>query len=220
VYYKSITTPIAFFLLLFFTAVSVSAENSEPVEKDWTFMIFMAADNNLEGATSIDINEIEKFGSSDRVNFLAQIDRNGGFSGNSELKWSGARRFYIVRDKDPNKMTSKALEDLGDVDMADPLALTDFVTWARDNYPAKRYALILWNHGTGWKEIQPSIMEADAGEIGLSAGMQSAIENISYNISYDDTSRTSMSIPVLAKPSPASREYSANLSTCLVLMPV
>ncbi len=198
-YYKSITTPIAFFLLLFFTAVSASAANSEPVEKDWTFMIFMAADNNLEGATSIDINEIENFGSSDRVNFVAQIDRNGGFSNNSELKWSGARRFYIVRDKKPDKMSSPAIEDLGDVDMADPLALTDFVAWAHENYPAKRYALILWNHGTGWKEIQPSIMEADAGEIGLSAGMQNAIENISYNISYDDTSKTSMSIPVLGE---------------------
>ena len=27
-----------------------------------------------------------------------------------------------------------------------------FVKWAADNYPADRYALILWNHGSGWWE--------------------------------------------------------------------
>lgn len=199
-YYKSITAPIAFVIaLLFVTILPSGAANETPVEKEWTFMIFMAADNNLEAATSIDINEIEKYGSTDKVNFVAQIDRNGGFSNDSELKWSGARRFYVIRDKKPEKMTSPSLEDLGNVDMADPLALTDFVTWAKENYPARKYALILWNHGTGWKEIQPSIMEADSGEIGMSAGLQTAMANISYNISYDDTSKTSMNIPTLGE---------------------
>ena len=162
-------------------------------------MIFMAADNNLEAATSLDINEIEQFGSTDQVNFVAQIDRNGSYSNNSELKWSGARRFYVTKDKNQEAMSSKMVEDLGDVDMADPLALTDFVGWARENYPARKYALILWNHGTGWKEIQPGIMDADVGEIGLPAGLQTAMDNISYNISYDDTSKTSMNIPTLGE---------------------
>lgn len=195
-YYKSIKTPIALFLLLFVISILPLHASSE---KEWTFMIFMAADNNLEAATSVDVNEIERFGSTDKVNFVAQIDRNGNYSQNSELKWSGARRFYIIKDNKADVMTSPMIEDLGDVDMADPSALTDFVSWAKENYPARRYALILWNHGTGWKEIQPSIMEADAGEIGLPAGMQTAMANISYNISYDDTAKTSMNIPTLGE---------------------
>lgn len=199
-YFKSIKTPIALiFILLFVTILPSHAASDTPTEKEWTFMIFMAADNNLEAATSVDINEIEQYGSNDQVNFVAQVDRNGGYSNDSELKWSGARRFYIIRDKKPDKMTSPMLEDLGDVDMADPLALTDFVSWAKENYPARKYALILWNHGTGWKEIQPNIMEADAGEIGLPAGLEAAMANISYNISYDDTSKTSMNIPTLGE---------------------
>jgi len=120
-------------------------------------MIFMAADNNLEAATSLDINEIEKYGSTDQINFVAQIDRNGSYSNNSELKWAGARRFFITKDKEPDKMSSEMVEDLGDVDMADPTALTDFVEWVKENYPARRYALILWNHGTGWKEFKSII---------------------------------------------------------------
>ncbi|MDD2998324.1 MAG: clostripain-related cysteine peptidase [Candidatus Riflebacteria bacterium] len=198
-YYKSIKTPIALFLLLLFAVVVPSCAAAEVAEKEWTFMIFMAADNNLEAVTSLDINEIEQYGSTDQVNFVAQIDRNGSFSQDSELKWSGARRFYITRDKKPDKMTSPMLENLGNVDMADPLALADFVSWAKENYPARKYALILWNHGTGWKEIQPDVTEADDSEIGLPAGLQTAISNISYNISYDGTSKTSMDIPTLGE---------------------
>lgn len=195
----SIRTSTALIIAILLFAAILPAFSAQPAEKEWTFMIFMAADNNLEAATSLDINEIEKYGSTEQINFVAQIDRNGGYSNNSELKWAGARRFFITKDKEADKMNSQMIEDLGNVDMADPGALTDFVEWARENYPARRYALILWNHGTGWKEIQPGAMEADVGEIGLPAGMQAAINNISYNISYDDTSKTSMSIPVLGE---------------------
>ena len=27
-----------------------------------------------------------------------------------------------------------------------------FIAWAVEQYPAERYALVIWNHGTGWKE--------------------------------------------------------------------
>lgn len=192
--YKSIIRPIAAALII---SVCFALPVSAQTMKEWTFMIFMAADNNLEAATSVDINELEQYGSTDQVNFVAQIDRNGSYSQNSELKWSGARRFYVTKDNKPNTMTSKMLMDLGDVDMADPKALVDFVAWAKKNYPAKRYALILWNHGTGWKEVQPSGMEATTVRSGLPNGMKSIMDNISYNISYDDTSKSSMDIPTL-----------------------
>ena len=183
------------------TTAAANTSDDEVVEKEWTFMLFMAADNNLEAATSLDINELEKYGSTDQVNFVAQIDRNGNYSQDSELKWSGARRFYIVKDNSTKKMTSPAVAKLGDVDMASPKTLIDFVKWAAEKYPAKKYCLILWNHGTGWKEINPSIMEStdDVGEIGLPSGLQNVVNNISFNISYDDTSKTSMNIPTLEK---------------------
>ena len=190
------TSLIAMFV--FSLILTQSTANAAEPEKEWTFMLFMAADNNLEAATSIDINELEKYGSTDEVNFVAQIDRNGNYSQDSELKWTGAKRFYIKKDNSTKKMTSPAVKNLGDVDMAAPETLTDFVSWAVKNYPARKYALILWNHGTGWKEINPDMLESDVGEIGLPSG---SVPNnpISYNISYDDTSKTSMNIPTLGK---------------------
>ena len=35
--------------------------------------------------------------------------------------------------------------------MAEPETLSDFVRWASANYPAKKYALVLWDHGGGSK---------------------------------------------------------------------
>jgi len=52
-----------------------------------------------------------------------------------------------------------AINDWGDgiggreVNMGDPNTLKDFINWAKTNYPAKKYALILWNHGGGWKSL-------------------------------------------------------------------
>jgi len=35
--------------------------------------------------------------------------------------------------------------------MADPETLTDFITWSMEQYPAEKYALVLWDHGGGSK---------------------------------------------------------------------
>lgn len=44
------------------------------------------------------------------------------------------------------------LEDtLPSASMADPATLTDFIRWGAENYPAKKYGLILWDHGGGSK---------------------------------------------------------------------
>jgi len=40
-----------------------------------------------------------------------------------------------------------------EVNMGDPDTLTDFINWAKENYPASHYALILWNHGGGWRNL-------------------------------------------------------------------
>ena len=41
-------------------------------------------------------------------------------------------------------------EALGDVDSGDPQTMLDFVRWAVRTAPAERYALVVWNHGSGF----------------------------------------------------------------------
>jgi hypothetical protein len=40
-----------------------------------------------------------------------------------------------------------------EVDMSDPEVLEDFVVNACTDYPAEKYALILWDHGGGWRGL-------------------------------------------------------------------
>ncbi len=44
------------------------------------------------------------------------------------------------------------IAELPETNTGDPACLVDFASWAIETYPAQRYALVLWNHGSGWKE--------------------------------------------------------------------
>ncbi len=122
---------------------------------EWTILVYLGADNNLESAGIDDMNEMERAGSSKEVNIVVEIDRAASgdiWSGydDSNGDWKGAKRYYITKDGDMQIIKSTELADLGEINMGDPEILLDFMLWGIENYPAKKYALILWNHGAGW----------------------------------------------------------------------
>ncbi|MEJ2747913.1 MAG: clostripain-related cysteine peptidase, partial [Anaerolineae bacterium] len=78
--------------------------------------------------------------------------------------WTEARRYHIRQDDDLTAIGSDLAAELGEVNMGDPLALADFITWGAANYPANRYALILWDHGAGWNGIAFDNDTADFGQ--------------------------------------------------------
>jgi hypothetical protein len=116
----------------------------------WTVLVYMAADNSLESYGIEDINEMETIGSTSQATVLVQIDRKpGGDAGNGD--WTTTRRYRITQDSDEALIGSELLADLGELNMADPATLTDFVQWGVRNYPAQHYLLVLWDHGQGWQ---------------------------------------------------------------------
>ena len=117
---------------------------------EWTVILYSAADDDvLEENMWFDINEMELVGSNSQMNIVVQIDRYArGFAGDGD--WTDTRRYLIQQDGDLNHIASPVVESVGEVDMGDPQTLIDFVTWAVQKYPAKKYALILSDHGGGW----------------------------------------------------------------------
>jgi len=113
---------------------------------EWTFMVYCIGDNDLEYYAFKDLNEMEKVGSTDRVNIIVFLDT-----------WNdtGARYYYIHKDSDLRNITSPVIRDLPEQNAGDPNVLIEFLNWTAENYPAKKYALILWNHGSGWKKMPP-----------------------------------------------------------------
>lgn len=134
------------------TASPSEDESEQPVtgEREWLVMLYMDADDEiLEEDIFTDLNEAERVGSTDKLQIVAQIDRyDGGFDGDGD--WTDTRRYAITQDPDLKTINSTLIEELGEVNMASGDTLVDFVIWATSSYPAKKYTLILSDHGMGW----------------------------------------------------------------------
>ena len=132
-----------------------------PVNREWTFIVYMAADNDLESAAIADLNELEAVELSDVVSILALVDRNPSYD-MTNGNWTDTRLFEIKTD--PNGLNSTIVSmcldcpELGlsadtetELNTADPLVLSRLIDFAKNSYPAERYALFVWGHGTGWR---------------------------------------------------------------------
>lgn len=126
----------------------------------WTVMIYMAADNNLEAAGLFDINEMEAVGSTQDVNILVQIDRSSDYV-DIDGDWSDTRRFYIQQDQDIETITTSPLEILGETNSGDANVVADFAIWGITNFPAQKYMFVMWDHGGGW---YTHVADEDSGD--------------------------------------------------------
>ncbi|HEC78312.1 MAG TPA: hypothetical protein ENI34_04110 [candidate division WOR-3 bacterium] len=102
--------------------------------RKWTTLVYMAADNDLAQWADSDLVEMEAVGSTDDFAIIVQVDK----------PYIGARRLLI------KKGGNSQIADLGITDMCNWQTLSDFLVWGITNYPADRYLVILWDHGTGW----------------------------------------------------------------------
>jgi len=132
------------------TATS-SGGGGTPTTKEWTIMVYMNADNDLETYGISDFNEMEYGGGSNSYrNVIVQIDRISGYD-TSNGNWTTCRRYYVTNDaSNSSSIVSTLIQDIGEVNMGDPNTLVDFAKWAIQNYPANKYFLVLWDHGDGW----------------------------------------------------------------------
>ncbi len=118
-------------------------------DTEWNFLVYMAADNNLERFAIKDINEMELVGSSSDVNIFVLVDRVPGYD-SSNGDWTSTRLYKVTKDPTgSNEIVSTLIRDYGELDMADPKTLVDFVDYCNTNYPARKTVLTLWDHGTG-----------------------------------------------------------------------
>lgn len=149
------------------------AAPAEVKVKDYTVLVFKNAKNDLEPFGLLDMNEMELAGSSEQVNVLVEFGRLPGGD------WSGVRRYYVGKDTDASSIGSRVVWERPHADMGDWRELADFVSWGKKNYPAKKYLLVIWNHGNGWK--RRGALRAGRG------------------ISFDDETGSHISTPELAR---------------------
>jgi hypothetical protein len=147
---------------------------------EWTVMIYLDADNDLESAGINDINEMEMVGSSSKVNIIVQADRIPGYD-ISNSDWTNTRRYYITQDFDPIQINSLLKGDLGELNMGDSQTLIDFASWAVIEYPAEKYLLVIWNHGGGFRS--PAYTTRDIAWDDTSGGDKITMPELEYALS-------------------------------------
>ncbi len=116
--------------------------------KGWTVLVYMTADNNLEGDALKDLTEMASVDSGADLRFVVQADRAVGQAAGAILNlgdFTTAKRFVVRRGLVQDQV------DLGELNMGLTSTLADFVTWGIKTYPGERYMLVFWDHGGGWK---------------------------------------------------------------------
>lgn len=129
-------------------------------QAEWTFLVYSGGDSNLEASVMNDLDEFELGGgSTDSVRIVALLDRHPEYNAdNGDIQT--AQLFEIGADVSadhnqvfPATLDSTPLADLGVIDSGDAQNLAQFLHWGIQNYPAKRYAVILAGHGAAWQGV-------------------------------------------------------------------
>lgn len=115
---------------------NISRSNNK---KPWTFMVYMAADNDLHPFAATNMKQMAAIGSNHNVNIVIHFDVK--LNGSKKI----SRRYLVEKER----FVPAAELPVPYMDSGDPKTLSSFVEWAVNKYPAHNYALILWNHGTG-----------------------------------------------------------------------
>lgn len=105
-------------------------------KKNWTLMVYIAADNNLNTFAWGTIRQLAK-GANENMNIIVQLNEPG--------RNKKTERYLIEKNNAIllNKENTKKL------DSGDPQTLIDFGIWVIKNYPAENYMIVLSDHGSG-----------------------------------------------------------------------
>lgn len=169
-------------------------------EKEWTILIYMAADNNLEAAAIRDFNELEavKF-NKNKISVIVLLDRSPSYD-NSNDNWIGTRLYEIKYDALglDSIIRSKEIDcpvlDIGpgketNLDTSDYKVLENVIDFTKNNYKAKNFGLIIWGHGSGWRSQSKAQSASISGNDGLEFKA----------FAFDDTSDSYMGLVNLRK---------------------
>jgi hypothetical protein len=140
---KKISLIVLITLALSLLAAAYPARAQQP---KWTIMVYMDADNNLDLAGLDDLFEMQMVGSSEDVNVVVLFDRWGEACG-----FNGTILLHI--EKNTNTTIWGEWSSEYELNMGDPETLKWFINFTIEQYPAEKYALILWDHGGNWEGI-------------------------------------------------------------------
>lgn len=126
----------------------------DPLRRSWTVMVYMAGDNGrifetahgriklmaeMTSAGYHDLMEMSSVGSTRQVAVTCLFDSLEGS--------------FIIEVRRGQGLSDSIVKPLREVNTGDPATLSAFIVRSMQDYPAEHYMLVLWNHGTGWLDV-------------------------------------------------------------------
>ncbi len=122
-------------ILVFVNQSLALATKASATSAQWTFMIYVCADNNLENSWLPNLQALEAVGSTSNVHFVALVD----------LKSTQTVEFIHIE-----KGRHTIIETWPEQNMGNPSVVVNFVNRVKTLYRADKYLLDFWDHGNGW----------------------------------------------------------------------
>jgi hypothetical protein len=73
---------------------------------------------------------------------------------------------YLIEVRKGQGFADSSYRQLQEVNTGDPRTLRAFILQSVRDYPADHYALVIWNHGTGWLDVDHYAVVRDLGDEG------------------------------------------------------
>ncbi|MBQ2594885.1 MAG: hypothetical protein II567_16590 [Candidatus Riflebacteria bacterium] len=134
-------------------AEALDKGSSGAYPNDHVFLFYFAGDNDLGVCMENTVKSIAEAGLPDNTQIIIALDT---FNSLPLLNKPGGARYRVVGNK------LELLNELGDVDSTNPIALEKFIEVSVREYPAKGYSLILSSHGGGWRDREKTLASARA----------------------------------------------------------
>lgn len=158
----------------------------------YTLMLYICGstleyDNGVVGGASADIAEILSVANQpSNVNILIETGGAKGWE-NSSIDENYIQRFY-VKNKKLNFVENAGsyTSTTNKANMGKSTTLESFLTWGINNYPADKYALVLWNHGgavSGVCSDEYNLDQYKMGDMLITSEVASALKNTFANTS-------------------------------------
>jgi hypothetical protein len=125
-----------------------------PKHRPWTIMVYMAGDNGKIFASKYgqlqlmatmtdqgysDLLKMGAVGTTDNAAVVCLFDTTQGS--------------YLIEVRKGQGFADSQVTQIPEVNTGDPNTLAHFITQSVQNYPADHYLLVIWNHGSGWLDV-------------------------------------------------------------------
>ena len=150
------------------TCAAAEAAGAARAKADWTVLVYLAADNDLERPMMKNLEEMLKIGKTDRVNVVVLAARSPEGDGkytNAAVanlpNWTGGKQLLVQPG------TLQILAEWPSLDTGDEEVLRNFLTSSTRDFPAEHYALVFGDHGMAWAGAAVSETMGDGNSLSV-----------------------------------------------------